>query len=150
MEFKRKFAGFTLVELLVAMAIIAVLIGLAVGAISIAQRVSRDNERRSAVQEITANLNAYYASNASYPIRGTGSNNVRRSGNNISVASLVVQLRGAAIASGSTSSNGTRFCYARTTGGYVVGAQLEDGSYYVDQSTDRTVDQVATCTTNFL
>lgn len=150
MKIRSKRSAFTLVELLVAMAIISILIGLAIGAISIVQRVSRDNERRAAVQEITAGLNAYYASNSAYPVRGTGTTNVRRQGTDVAVASQVIRLKGAALAGTSTTSNSTRFCYARTSAGYVVGAELEDGNYFVDLSIDRNVNQTTTCTANFL
>ena len=59
--------AFTLVELLVAMAIIGVLLGLAVFGLASAQRASRDTERKAALQDINIGYQAYYEKNNTYP-----------------------------------------------------------------------------------
>jgi type IV pilus assembly protein PilE len=123
MQTKKQFLGFTLVELLVAMAIIAVLIGLAIGAISLVQRVSRDSERRSAVSEVTAALNAYYGSNSRYPSSISMTTN-----GDIQVGTLTVDLKGAAVGAttGDTTTIQTVYCYRLESDGYRVGAILEE------------------------
>lgn len=146
---KKRLSAFTLVELLVAMAIISVLIGLAIGAISLTQRVSRDGERRSAVAEINAGLNAYYGSTATYPDKGasgsTSSNLLRRVGEDVVVGTITINLRGAARAQSDTDVNGALYCYRKNTNGYLLGVLLEDGAWYTDQSTDPGTDPAGTC-----
>ncbi len=59
--------GFTLIELVVVMAIIAVLATLVVGAIKVARDIQTDTQRRSDVKNIRAGFEAWYAHNKSYP-----------------------------------------------------------------------------------
>lgn len=56
----KKLKGFTLVELLVAMAIIGIILGLALFGISAAQRNARDTERKAALQDINAGAADFY------------------------------------------------------------------------------------------
>lgn len=143
---QKKYSAFTLVELLVAMAIISVLIGLAIGAISVAQRVSRDSQRRGALQEISAYLGEYAASNQGrFPQRG-GAAGLRLNGNDMLVgtgaAQKTIVLNGSAGAAASTNSNQTRYCYyssanVATVEGYVLAAQMEDGVWDFSLSTDK-------------
>jgi prepilin-type N-terminal cleavage/methylation domain-containing protein len=139
---KNKQSGFTLVELLVAMAIIAVLIGLAVGAISLVQRVSRDTQRRNAVAEINAQLNAYYGTNSRYPDSATAGSSdptrIRRVGTDIVVGTGVVSPGGAASAGAATDTTQTQYCYELQTNGYLLGSLLEDGTWDITQSTSPT------------
>lgn len=147
-----KFKAFTLVELLVSMAIISVLIGLAIGAVSVAQRVSRDSQRRGGLQELSAYIGEYAASNdGDFPPLG-GASGLRLSGNNIllgSGASLkTITLQGPAKAASSTSSTQTRYCYNSSANGYVLGARLEDGTWELNLSTDRATANLASTPTN--
>ncbi|MEI7578766.1 MAG: type II secretion system protein [bacterium] len=64
---KKKLAAFTLVELLVAMAIIGVLLGLTLFGISAAQRNARDSARKAALQDVNAGIQDYYTKQGSYP-----------------------------------------------------------------------------------
>ena len=58
---KKNYKGFTMVELLVAMAIIALLIALAIWGISMAQQSSRNTQRRAAAAEIAGGFSDFYA-----------------------------------------------------------------------------------------
>lgn len=63
----RKQKAFTLVELLVAMAIIGVLLGLAIFGLASAQRAQRDTERRAALQDIHIGIQTFYETYSKYP-----------------------------------------------------------------------------------
>ena len=64
----QKFQAFTLVELLAAMAIIGVLLGLSLYGISLVNLGARETQRRNAVaQEINAGIIAYYGRVNAYP-----------------------------------------------------------------------------------
>lgn len=124
--------GFTLVELMVAMAIVAVLIGLSVFGIGTAQRVLRDNQRRDAVNDIAVLLNAYYAERQEYPSRI----NIAAGGTQLVFSTdttKVIPLKGIAkTATGLTASDATQtlYCYALTSTGYILGVKLEDGGQF--------------------
>lgn len=113
--------GFTLVELMVAMSIIAILIGLSVFGISIAQRNARDEERRAKVRDIATALANYYTINSAYPTATTFT---------ALNAILQVPVRGVstAMAGNESTTNGTVYCYAIATDGYILGAELEIGT----------------------
>jgi len=66
--------GFTLVVLLVVLAIVGVLMGLAVGGIRIVQQVNRDTQRKALVRDIQLTLESYQERNNKYPT-GTGAAN---------------------------------------------------------------------------
>lgn len=118
-----KVPGFTLVELMVAMSIIAVLIGLSVFGISIAQRNSRDEQRRAMVRDLAASLANYYIDNNAYPPATNSFATLN--------ASLNVPVRGVttSVPSGTESTvSGTRYAYGLATDGYILGAELESGT----------------------
>jgi prepilin-type N-terminal cleavage/methylation domain-containing protein len=112
--------AFTLVELMVAMSIVAVLIGMSVFGISTAQRNLRDNQRRDIVKSIAGGLANYYTNNSSYPSVSTFA------ALNTAIGGVPVQ--GVTLAATSTTANGTRYCYSVTADGYVLGALLEGGT----------------------
>lgn len=128
-------SGFTLVELMVAMAIIAVLMGLAAFGIATALRVLRDNQRRDAVRNISTALQAYYADNSAYPasITLTATNFTVATGN-------VVPLNGVAqaIAGPAPTASGTPYCYNTTSDGFRLGAKLESGAWFMLGATSTT------------
>jgi len=119
--------AFTLVELMVAMAIIAVLIGMSVFGISTAQRVLRDNQRRDSVKNIAAALNSYYATNSSYPASITSAS----AGTQMQVATgNLVPTAGILKVASTTTASQTRFCYSLVVDGYKLGTKLEDGTWF--------------------
>ncbi len=63
----QKKKGFTLIELVVVMAIIAVLSVLIIGAITIARRSSVETANRGTAKTIQTGLESYYAKNKAYP-----------------------------------------------------------------------------------
>lgn len=67
----RKVSGFTLVEIIVTVSIIAVLSSIVVNGILNAQSRSRDAQRIADLQRIAGVLNLYYANNGHYPTTNT-------------------------------------------------------------------------------
>lgn len=115
--------GFTLLELIVAMAIIAVLMGLSLFGIQAVQRSQRDTERRAALSNINLEVAAFYGDNGTYP---TVTFNVTNS--TVTVGNRPpITLRGAArLINGSASTqNGTVYCYNQSGASYGLGVFLE-------------------------
>lgn len=59
--------GFTLIELMVVMAIIAILSTLIIGAVTIARRTARNTQRNSDARTIQSALESYFTANKKYP-----------------------------------------------------------------------------------
>ncbi|CAG1022667.1 hypothetical protein DOJK_01820 [Patescibacteria group bacterium] len=119
--------GFTLLELIIAMAIIAVLMGLSLFGIQSVQRSQRDTERRAALSNINLEVAAYYGDNGRYPdVTISASTKEARigTGNN----AKVVELTGAAtpITGAESTQSGTAYCYETEEGStYRLGVWLE-------------------------
>lgn len=67
---KRQWAlkrGFTIVELIVAMAVIAIIAGIVIVSYGSIQRQARDSDRDSDIVQIKIGLQKYYADNSTYP-----------------------------------------------------------------------------------
>lgn len=127
-KFAKEKKAFTLVELMVVLAIAAVLMGLAAFGIATALRVLRDNQRRDSVRNIAVGLNAYYADNSRYPT------NITLTTTTFTVAAgYAVPLNGVAqaTASGAASASATAYCYNTTTDGFRLGAKLETGTWFM-------------------
>lgn len=65
--------GFTLIELMVVMALMAVLATLIIGAITLARRTATETTNRANAKIIQTGLESYYATNKQYPAEGTSS-----------------------------------------------------------------------------
>ncbi|MEK7521378.1 MAG: prepilin-type N-terminal cleavage/methylation domain-containing protein [Patescibacteria group bacterium] len=59
--------GFTLIEILVVLAIIGILIGLSIVAFSAASKAARDNKRKTDLAEIRSNIEIYRTDCGEYP-----------------------------------------------------------------------------------
>lgn len=64
---KRKEQGFTIVELLIVIVVIGILAALVVTTFSGIQKKGRDSERKTDIQAVHAQLEAYHATNGRYP-----------------------------------------------------------------------------------
>lgn len=123
--------GFTLIELMVAMGIIAVLVTMSVVAIQIVQRSLRDTQRRDVLNTVNLWLAGFYNDNGQYP-RTTDiefrTDGVYYSGTN--PATEITEASGATAGDTETSSNGTDYCYNATSGrgSFQLGLKLESGS----------------------
>lgn len=67
---RKKAAGFTLVELLVVVSIIAILVAMAIGTYSSFQKKGRDTKRQSDLNVIQSALEQYHADQGFYPVSG--------------------------------------------------------------------------------
>lgn len=63
--------GFTLVELLIVIAILGILMGLALAGMRFAQRRARDLQRQNAVRNLSSALESYYVDYRVYPAGST-------------------------------------------------------------------------------
>lgn len=64
--------GFTLVEVLVVMAILAILVAISVFGLGFAMRRSRNISREAAIQNIVVGLNEYYGDHEEFPVNFSG------------------------------------------------------------------------------
>jgi len=129
-----KFKGFTLLELIVAMAIIAVLIGLSLLGIQTVQRSSRDTARRETLDAINLEVTDYYGNKNSYP--AVANMAINRVNNTIQIGSggKTVALQGAAVPLAATATASTTagsvYCYSVSGNSYSLGVNLESGSWF--------------------
>ena len=64
---KRNEKGFTIIELLVAMAILGLLIAIMIPGIAVVRRGARNTARRASLQAIQATIEDYYGTHRKYP-----------------------------------------------------------------------------------
>ncbi len=133
---KSKFKGFTLLELIVAMAIIAVLIGLSLLGIQTVQRSSRDTERRTTLEAINLELTDYYGNKNAYPAAAANMPINRTSSPKtitVGTGGKTVNLNGAATPLAATAtdsdSSGSVYCYSGGSS-YSLGVKLESGQWF--------------------
>lgn len=145
--------GFTLLELLVAMAIIGVLIALAIFGIIAAQRTSRETQRRNALEDINIGIQQFYDRYNKYPNSVNFDGDVARLceniggtcvSNDITQRSLDVELNSSAQSGTRTTNNQTQYYYSNApTDGYHLAACLEDDDQIENAGTaTTTVDEL--------
>lgn len=123
---KRTKNAFTLIELAIGMAVIAVLITLGIVGIGIVQVNARDAERTTSIAEITNIINDYRKQFLSLPLKA----NVVFSNSQLSIVSFKnYALKGFLSPGSSTNSSRTRYYYNIIgNSDYVLCVQLESGS----------------------
>ncbi len=115
----------SLVELLVAMAIIAVLTGLAVYGIGELNKNSRDTQRMSALGQMVEELSDYKKEALNYPL----TNQVSITTSFSIGGTTLFQLTGATVGASSTTQTGTKYEYSNEgTGQFGLCAVMESGS----------------------
>jgi prepilin-type N-terminal cleavage/methylation domain-containing protein len=116
--------AFTMVEILVAMATIAVLLGLAVFGISELTKNSRDKDRLNTLTEMINSLNDYKRQNLNYP----SVENVSFSGSSFSInGDVILELQGHKTPGLTTDSSQTKYNYIFQNGKIGLCADLESG-----------------------
>jgi prepilin-type N-terminal cleavage/methylation domain-containing protein len=155
-----KHAAFSLIELLVVMAIIAVLLGLAAFGIATAQRNQRNTQRRQVVSNIAVAMTDYQIEFKKFPTKSDFS----VQGDNIILSSPSNQVFSKIKADGpgkptsninSVDANSAFYCYKLSSGsGYLLAVKLEGnlpGSInYYNGSTDTGVKVENECPNNSL
>jgi type II secretion system protein G len=71
-QLRLKYAGFTLVEILVVLAIIGILIGITTVSFTDARRSARDDERQTSLKELALAIERYRLQYGQYPAKGCG------------------------------------------------------------------------------
>lgn len=127
--------GFTLLELLVAMAIIGILIALAIFGIIAAQRTSRETQRRNALEDINIGIQEFYDKYNKYPNSINFDAGIARLceniggtcvANDITQRTLEVELNASAESGTRTTNNQTQYFYSnQPVDGYQLAACLE-------------------------
>ena len=120
---KKQKRGFTLIEILIVVAIIAILASVVLIGLGPTQRAGRDARRISDLHEVQTALQLYYNHNAKYP-------------STADYATLITDLEGDAtigvtqVPNDPNNASGATYSYSDTDSGqnYVIGAQLETGS----------------------
>lgn len=122
--------AFTIVELMIAMAVIAVMVSLGVAAAANGRQIARDADRRNIATQIQDKVKDYFRQNASYPTEAAGTfvwqpDTVQVGG---STVSLLGHLK--YTAANLSNAGSTHYSYKRSLGGFSVCVLLETGSWY--------------------
>lgn len=131
-----KIKAFTIIELLLAMTIIAILIGLLGFGVSIALRSSRDSQRRDTLEGLKTSVQLYYNKYNEYPdslgVFGSDNSQLAWKADAASTNPLgeKVYTSGAAVPAPTTTNQGTAYSYDLTEDGYVLCVKLETGEIF--------------------
>lgn len=145
---KSQKSAFTLVELMVAMAIIAVLIGMAAFGINTLQRLSRDNQRRQVLINFQTYIEGYYNDFFEYP----DLTELVVSSTQINITGYTQsgpELTGPTRVANATDLDGAVYCYGTETDGYRLGVLLESGEFF-NSGTSQVAECTTSSTSNFL
>jgi prepilin-type N-terminal cleavage/methylation domain-containing protein len=118
---KKQRQGFTLIEIMIVIAIIAILASAVLIGLGSTQKAGRDSRRISDLRQVQTALELYHNDKATYPIETTWAAmaNDLMTDTNISVGTIP-----------NDPNPGATYYYTNVAGGqdYVIGAQLETGS----------------------
>lgn len=127
--------AFTLVELIVVMAIIAILVALSVLGLSTVQRSVRDTQRVSILDAMNLEVEAIKGAQGVYPSLNAGttpssSTITLVSNTTINVGTKAFTLTGPTVNAASTTADGSDYCYAPNTNrsDYSLRVSLENGN----------------------
>lgn len=118
--------AFSLVELVVVMAVIALLTVGGIAGYNLAQQTSRDQERKSTLVVISTSVDNYFRKNGRYP----GNGELVFQTNTVTIfGQVVTELKGylSYVSTGDSTATQTRYAYFRDGRGYIVCAKLESG-----------------------
>jgi prepilin-type N-terminal cleavage/methylation domain-containing protein len=144
-SFKKKTSGFTIVELLIVIVVIGILAALVITTYNGIQQKARDTERKTDINAIHGQVEAYSAQNGKYPTLANVNDATFRSTNMKGLDGAALQdPKGTAQTLVGTPS-ATAYSYATSPSGcdngaggdctsYVLTATLEAGGTYVKQS----------------
>ncbi len=125
MKSKKVAAAFNLIELMVVIGIAAVIFVLGIAGLMLAQRQSRDSERRSILAEISAEINEYRIINLIVP----ETSQVEFTDDGVYIGGVKkINLTGYRSSGSSSSRSETNYYYSRSGGGFILCAELESGS----------------------
>lgn len=117
--------AFSLIELMIGMAVVAVLISLGTYSILTVQQASRDASRTAIGGDITDKINDYRRENLKYPAKSEVIFNL----NNITIGGQnVITLKSYLKAKSNTTNNGTKYFYDSVSGGFSLCILLESKS----------------------
>jgi len=117
--------GFTLVELLIAVAIIALLTSIGITAFTRAQRNSRDVRRRADLMSLSSALELYYDDNNAYPSEATWASQVPGDGNALDSGLVPTYIKVLPDDPMEDASDGYAYFYNSSVGCYCLSAQME-------------------------
>lgn len=133
---QKRLKAFSLIELLVSMAIIAILLGLVGFGIATARRSSRDSERRQKLADIQVGIEDYLTRKNSYPspdkIKLNGTKIVISTGSG--TVDIEIPVKGATTPGQETKSDAARYCYILNNQGYELAVKLENGEWFEQSS----------------
>ena len=116
--------AFSLVQVVFALAVIALIMAISVAGISILRESSRESNRKTLGNNLAIELNNYKKQNLRYPTP----EQVEFTDSSILIDGKVVQKLSAELKSSlSTDSNGTRYHYSNISGGFALCALRESG-----------------------
>ncbi|MCA9378978.1 type II secretion system protein [Candidatus Dojkabacteria bacterium] len=119
--------AFSLTEVVVALAIIALLVGLGGYGFAIVQRSSRDEQRKTFLAEVRSAVDHYYLANSYYP--PSDEFVFSPAGDLLTIGTKQFELVGFKHASSESNANSTKYYYEKDTRGYIVCALQESGSW---------------------
>ena len=119
--------AFTLIEILVVVGLVAVVAALGLVAMTVLQKSSRNNERKTTLATLAVKIEDLRKINRSYPV----TTSVVFSELQVTInTQKVLDLKGVNRSGIDTTGSYTKYYYERTTAGFILCAKLEGGSIH--------------------